>query len=188
MGFGIFRRINSLYINYLIYKFWIRAIFFGFENANIGLKNIDKRAIIPILKKFGATIGRNCDIESHLIIHNCKNYVNLEIGNNCHLGKEVFLDLEAPIILEDSVTISMRSTILTHVDVGKSELKNRNHPYDANKVVLKKGCYLGANTTVLHGITVGEYAVVGASALVIKDVPAYSVAGGIPAKKIKDIN
>lgn len=187
MGIGIRKNLNKLYIKLSIINFAVRKFLFGFENANRFLRFVDKRAIIPILRKYGATIAENCDIESPLIVHNCRNYKNLIVGNNCHIGKNVFLDLRAPIVVEDSVTISMQTTVITHLDVGKSPLKEHGF-FDVNsKVVFKKGCYIGVNATILHGVTIGERAIVGAGAVVIKDVPSYTMVGGVPAKIIKKI-
>jgi len=187
MGIGILNKINKLYIKCALLNFSIREFFFGFENANRQLRSIDKRAIIPLLRTYGAKVGENCDIESFLIFHNCKDYKNLSIGNNCHIGKDVFFDLKAPIVMEDSVTISMRVTILTHLDVGKSPIKEYGFPRLHSKVVFKKGCYIGANATILQGITIGECAIVGVGAVVTKDVPSFTIVGGVPAKIIKKI-
>ncbi len=187
MGIGIRRSLNKLYIYLVVLEFSIRKFFFGFENANKMLQSVDKRAIIPILRKNGATIGSNCDIESPLIFHNCEDYKNLIIGNNCHIGKNTFLDLKAPIVIEDAVCISMCTTILTHFDAGKSPLKKHGFPDSKSKVLLKKGCYIGANAIILLGVTIGKCAVVGAGAVVAKDVAPFTVVGGVPAKMIKKI-
>ena len=87
----------NIYIKYLILIFKLKQRVLGFENANIFLSRIDKRAIIPILRINGATIEKNCDIESGLIFHNSYNYSNLTIGNNCHIGKNCFIDLSSKI-------------------------------------------------------------------------------------------
>jgi len=187
MGIGIRRGLNELYIALIVLEFSIRKFFFGFENANKMLQTVDKRAVIPILRKNSAIIRNNCDIESPLIFHNCKNYKNLIIGNNCHIGKNAFLDLKAPIVMEDAVNISMCTTILTHFDAGKSPLKEHGFPDLNGKVLLKKGCYIGANAIILHGVTIGECAVVGAGAVVTKDVSPFTMVGGVPAKMIKRI-
>ena len=57
--------------------------------------------------------------------------------------------------------------------------------YTYGKVTVKKNAWLGLNVTICPGVTIGEYAVVGAGAVVTKDVPAYAVVGGVPAKVIK---
>lgn len=60
-------------------------------------------------------------------------------------------------------------------------------PYIYAPVTLKKGCQLGMGTIVMPGVTVGEGAIVGARSVVTKDVPAWTIAAGSPAKVIKEI-
>ena len=188
MGIGVRRSLNKLYVGYDVLCFSLHKLLFGFENANRLLRIIDKRAVITILRKNGAVIGEDCDIETPLILHNCCNYTNLTISNGCHIGKEVLLDLKAPVVIEDLVTVSMRVTIITHFDVGKSPLKQR-HEFRSNaaKTVLKRGSYIGANAIILHGVTIGECAVIAAGAVVVKNVLPYTVVGGIPARVIRKI-
>jgi acetyltransferase-like isoleucine patch superfamily enzyme len=188
MGLGLRKIINKGYIEYVLLNFSLRRFFLGFDNANRVLRFADKRVVIPILRNNGARVGRGCDIETPLIIHNCVNYQNLTIGNNCHIGKDVFLDLRDRVVLEDNVTISMRTSIITHLDVGKSPLKQHGFHNEQGGVVLKRGCYIGANAVILHSVIVGECSLVGSSALVTQDVPPYTVVGGVPADVIKPID
>lgn len=160
----------------------------------VGLEGINKIFLISgkytpfILKSFGAQIGPGERIESPLIIHNAQaNYGNLQIGNDCYIGKDVFLDLRNPIIIQDRATISMRVTIVTHMDVGSSPLKESIYPSADQAVVLEQGAYIGAGSIILHGVTIGECAMVGAGAVVVEDIPPYTVVGGVPAKFIKRI-
>lgn len=60
-------------------------------------------------------------------------------------------------------------------------------PYRTDKIHLKKGCAIGTNSLVMLGVTVGQGAIVGACSLVTKDIPAWTVATGRPAKVIKQI-
>ncbi|WP_407929245.1 acyltransferase [Clostridium hydrogenum] len=57
-----------------------------------------------------------------------------------------------------------------------------------SKVVVEEGAFVGANSTILCGVTIGKCAVIGAGAVVTKNVEAYSVVGGVPAKFIKKLN
>ncbi len=143
--------------------------------------------MIGILGRNGAEIGDDCDIESPLIIHNCKDYENLTVGNNCHIGKDVFFDLKFPIIIEDRAIISMRVTVITHLDVGRSPLKNMGFPVREEAIIFGKGCYVGAGALVLPGVRIGECAVVAAGSVVTHNVVSYAVVGGVPAKMIRRI-
>jgi acetyltransferase-like isoleucine patch superfamily enzyme len=186
MGLGVHRAMVSLYIRMVIVNYSLTRWLWGAQNANRLLKFIDKRAIVPILRKYGAHIGKECDIEQ-LVVHNCTEYSNLRLGQGCHIGKETFLDLRAPIVCEDGVTISMRVSLLTHIDVGKSPLANLGFASLHKGITLRSGCYIGAGAIILHGIEIGECAVVGAGAVVSKDVAPYTVVGGIPARVIKTL-
>ncbi|MBE6056056.1 hypothetical protein FDB88_16830 [Clostridium sporogenes] len=55
-------------------------------------------------------------------------------------------------------------------------------------VILQEGCWLGENSTILCGVTIGKCSIVAAGAVVTKDVPDYTIVGGVPAKIIKTIN
>jgi len=187
MGLGLLKAVNKIYLTLIMFRFSLRKFVFGFENASRMLQFVDKRAINAILRRNGAVVGEDCDIESPLIIHNCVNYRNLTIGKKCHIGKDVFLDLRKPIVIEDCVTISMRSTIVTHLDVGASRLREHGFSKVSKGTVLERDCYIGANSIILHGVTVGACAMVCAGAVVTKDVAPYTLVGGVPAKKIRKI-
>lgn len=109
-------------------------------------------------------------------------------GRFITLGKNVFinhacsfLDLGG-ITIEDNVLIGPKVNLITE-----------NHPLDPadrqtlllNPIVIKRNAWIGAATTILPGVTVGENAVVAAGAVVSKDVPANTIVGGVPAKEIK---
>ncbi len=65
------------------------------------------------------------------------------------------------------------------------DLNELHKIYAYGKVTIKKNAWIGMNVTICPGVTIGEYAVVGAGAVVTKDVPDYAVVAGVPAKVIK---
>lgn len=139
-----------------------------------------------VLRHFGATVGSENVIHTPLILHNADDgFDRLTIGNRCHVGKDVFFDLTDRVVIEDEVTVSMRTTILTHFDAGRSPVAQQGYPRHSAPVILRRGAYLGAGTTVLAGTTIGECAVVGAGAVVVADISAHSVAVGIPARVVE---
>jgi len=72
------------------------------------------------------------------------------------------------------------------VNVGFEDHPLQRHfPAYSKRVVLKRGCFVGTNVTILPGVTVGECAFVAAGAVVREDVPAYHVVGGVPAQTIR---
>lgn len=125
-----------------------------------------------ILRAYGAHVGRDCSIYTPLHIVNADgDFSNLRIGDRVHLGADLLIDLADRVTIEDDATLSMRCTLITHLDVGQGPLRERR-PRQQAPVGIAKGAYLGAGATVLHGVTVGERATIGAHALVNRDVPA----------------
>ena len=110
-----------------------------------------------------------------------------DFGNRVKFGKKVFINHSAilsasgGIEFEDGVSIApgVRIATINH------DFNERHTKYTYGKVTIKKNAWLGMNVTVCPGVTIGEYAVVAAGAVVTKDVPDFAVVGGVPAKVIK---
>ena len=185
-GLRLQHKVKILYSYTNLFRFWLLKTLFGFDAANIFLQRLDKTSILLVLKKNGATIGSDCDIETGLVFHNCMDYSNLIIGNNCHIGKNCFFDLRDKVIIEDNVVISMQTTFITHQDLNKSELKTIL-PADKSNIIVKNDSYIGANATILRGTVINSFSVVAAGAVVTKDVPELTMVGGVPAELIKKI-
>lgn len=186
-GLGLYKKYRMLYAHLNLFRFSLRKILLDFEIANIFLQRVDKISLQLILKKNGAAIGKNCDIETGLIFHNCIDYSNLIIGDNCHIGKNVFFDLRDVITIGNNVVISMRCTFITHIDMNKSPLSN-NYPDCSSSIVIKDNSYLGAEVNILKGVEVGKNVIIGAGAVVLKNTGDDVIIGGVPAKIIKKIN
>jgi acetyltransferase-like isoleucine patch superfamily enzyme len=155
--------------------------------ARGGIEAINRLLLVstapaPILRQFGAKVGPG-NIHGPLVIHNASgDYSNLKIGNRVHVGRDVFLDLTSLLTIEDEATISMRTTILTHQDVGDRSLAER-YPRKEGPTTVGAGSYIGANATILCGCDIGQEAIVGAGAVVVRAVPAGRVVTGVPAKE-----
>lgn len=114
------------------------------------------------------------------------------VGNNVSIGHSVGCDVGNTnlIFVEDDVIITNHCIILCHRRDMKGYRKGDNGtqlPYIYAPVTLKKGCQLGMGSIVMPGVTVGEGAIVGARSVVTKDIPAWTIAAGSPAKVIKQI-
>jgi acetyltransferase-like isoleucine patch superfamily enzyme len=187
MRFGIKKLLRKFQVYWNINEFNLRNRLLGFDNSNAFLRRLDKNSIIPILSRNGAIIGNNCDFESPIIFHNCQNYSNLVVSNNVHIGKNCFIDLKGKVVIEDNVVVSMQTTIITHQDLGKSELKSK-YPASLKDVIVKSSSYIGANSTILQGVQIGENSLVAAGSVVTKNTLPYTIVAGVPAKFIKNIN
>jgi acetyltransferase-like isoleucine patch superfamily enzyme len=129
----VFKNIHTVIqlIRYLVYYYVL-----GFEYANGLTSRLSKHTLIRVLRYFGANIGKECDIEIGITFHNCNNYSNLSVGNNCHIGKNCFFDLRSKIVIEDNVVVSMGTSFITHQDINKSLLKEK-YPATSSSILLK---------------------------------------------------
>ncbi len=164
----------------------MRFLFLGWNSANEYISRLSKPFIIPILRIYGAKIGKNCDIESGIRFHNCRDYRNFRVGDVCHIGKDCFFDLRGKISFAENVVISMKCTFITHIDMSKSKL-DAKFPNKVQPIVISRNTYVGCDSTILMGVSIGEDVIIGAKSLVIKDAVDNAVIAGVPAKLIKSI-
>lgn len=169
-----------------VFRFWLLRKSLGFDAANLLLQRLDKASVKTILINNGAVIGENSDLETGLVFHNCKDYSNLIVGNNCHVGKNCFFDLRGKVVICDNVVISMRTNFITHQDVTKSGLR-KIYPATYSDIIVRNSSYIGANATILQGVEIHSFAIVAAGSVVTENVSEETLVGGVPAKFIKKI-
>ena len=135
----------------------------------------------------GAQIG-----DGTKIWHFCHLMPTCRVGSNCNIGQNVFIDNNAIIgngvkiqnnisvyngvIIEDDVFLGP-SMVFTNVINPRSFIERKN---EFKKTMIRKGATIGANATILCGIEIGAYSLIGAGAVVIKDVAAYALVVGNP--------
>jgi UDP-2-acetamido-3-amino-2,3-dideoxy-glucuronate N-acetyltransferase len=122
-----------------------------------------------------AKIGENCIFGQNVLVAN-----NVIIGNNCKIQNNV--SLYEGVILEDYVFCGP-SMVFTNVKTPRCEFP-RNTSNDYHRTLVKHGASIGANATIVCGVTLHECAFVAAGAVVTKDVPPYAMVAGVPAKII----
>jgi len=116
--------------------------------------------------------------------------MGVTVGGGVFIGLETWLDDQFPelIVIEDEVVISFRVTVVVHDDARRMDaILPGQREGTVAPVFLRRGCYLGAGCLILPGVTVGERAVVGAGAVVTRDVPPGKVVVGVPARVTRDI-
>ena len=145
----------------------------------------------PVYKRAMRHCGRgvflrpmSCDI---------KGLRNLSVGDGTSIPKgSVIYCTDAPLTIGKKVVFGPRPTIITgdhRIDiVGKHIIDvtvEEKLPENDLPVVIEDGCWIGANVTILKGVTIGRGSVVAAGAVVTRSCPPYSIIGGVPARVIK---
>jgi acetyltransferase-like isoleucine patch superfamily enzyme len=139
-----------------------------------------------IRERLSEIIGSQVDTSTTIFIPFHTNF-----GHHIRIGKNVFINHACSfldmggITIEDDVLIGPRVNLITEnhpVDPA------RRKQLDLKSILIKRNAWIGAGATILPGVTVGENAIVAAGAVVNKDVPANTIAGGVPAKFIRTIN
>jgi len=119
------------------------------------------------------TIGKNCSFGQ-----NCVVGPNVSIGNGVKVQNNI--SIYEGVVIEDDVFLGP-SMVFTNVINPRSFIIRKE---EFKKTVLKKGCSIGANATIICGVVIGEFALVGSGAVINKDVKAYALMVGVPAKQI----
>jgi predicted dehydrogenase/acetyltransferase-like isoleucine patch superfamily enzyme len=121
----------------------------------------------------GSRIGGHCNIGQNVVIG-----PDVTIGRGCKIQNNI--SIYKGVTLEDDVFCGP-SMVFTNVYNPRAEIRKMD---DLRPTLVKKGSTIGANSTIVCGNTVGEYSFIGAGAVVTKDVPAYALMAGNPAKRI----
>lgn len=163
----------------------IRFVWFSFYGWLLHMSLPPVR--VWLMRLAGARVGKDTvifDVSFANLYH--YGFSRLTIGDMCFLGDEVMLDVRGGITLGNQVTLSNRTTIVTHINVGFDDHPlQRVYPTTEAPVVIGDGAYTGTGAIILPGVTIGEQSVIGAGAVVTKDVPHHTLAVGVPAKGVK---
>ena len=139
----------------------------------------------------GAQIGNNSKIWHFTHVMG-----SAHIGQNCNIGQNVYIDKNVTIgngvKIQNNVSVYANVTIEDDCFLGPSMVfTNVMNPRafverktEFKNTLVKKGCSIGANATIVCGTTLGEYSFIGAGTVVTKDVPNFAMVVGVPAKQI----
>ena len=172
---------------------WGKALAFALGQIQAGLLRCG--LVLPPVRWFFLRVFRAA-VGPQSVIHSCTffniyrtGFRGFETGHHCFIGEECLFDLADCIVLGDHVTIAERVTVLTHVNVGfKDHPLQKEFPPMLAPVMIKSGCFIGANATIMPGVIIGECAVVGAGSLVREDVAPRTVVAGVPAKPVRTLD
>lgn len=116
----------------------------------------------------------------------------IKIGNNVNIQTDCHISAINSVVIEDNVLIASFVYISDHAH-GNCEYSELLIPpimrglYSKGEVRIGKNVWIGEKSTILPGVTIGEGSIIGANSVVTKDIPAYSIACGVPAKVIKSL-
>jgi len=145
----------------------LMAKYYKIDDAQIGEDTI----VRDFVNIYGCKIGKGCRIAAYVEIQR-----GVTIGDRCKI--EAFAFIPTGVTIEDEVFIG------PHACFTNDRVPKAVGDWEVTPTLVKKGASIGANATIVCGVTIGENALVGAGAVVTKDVPANVIVAGAPAKKI----
>ena len=152
----------------LLFKTVWRRMIFNYSYKNLLFEPINKKILRPkIWRALGCKVGKNVMI-GHAVRLDFGNASLIEIGDN--------------VILSNNTTILCHKRSMAEYESGVDTTKL---PFVYDKVVIGNGCQIGLNSTILPGVTIEEGSIIGSCSVVTKNIPAWSIAVGNPAKVIK---
>jgi len=145
----------------------LMARYYRIEEAQIG----DDTVVRDFVNLYGCKIGKDCKIAAYVEIQR-----GVTIGDRCKI--EAFAFIPSGVTIEDEVFVG------PHACFTNDRVPRATGDWEITPTLVKKGASIGANATIICGVTIGENSLVGAGAVVTKDVPANAVVVGAPARII----
>lgn len=171
-------------------KQFIKYVYFGFYNAF--LKNFPSsnsasalgcKLRLLFLRPLFAHAGKMVNIQAGVMMGPLR---NISIGDNSGIGRDSILIASAPIEIGRDVMIGPQLIVYTANHETKRAVPMIKQPMVYNPVKIGNDVWIGARVTILPGVEIGEGSVIAAGSVVTKSIEPYTIAGGVPAKKIKE--
>ncbi|MFP5322701.1 MAG: acyltransferase [Acidimicrobiia bacterium] len=142
---------------------------------------------VALLRGLGARIGRDVRIYEVRFINVADGFGHLVIGDHVHIGPGTMIDLTRRVRIGTHTVIAPHCILHTHTDAGEvlGSPMARRLPTVRAPVELGRACYLGARSTVLAGVTLGDLTAVAAGSVVTRSTEGHELVGGTPAHRLR---
>jgi len=140
-------------------------------------------AVHAFVNLYGCAIGDHTKIGAFVEIQK-----NATVGRNCKISSHTFIC--EGVHIEDDVFIGHNVTFINDLYPRATSATGGLQTEEDWKVIetsVRKGASVGSSATILAGVTIGEFAIVGAGAVVTKDVPPHTIVAGVPAKRLRSL-
>lgn len=163
---------------------------YGNVSLGFAIKKVYKKVRNTFLMKYFFNIAILAPFNTRKVRPAILRWMGCKVGKGVFIGDNVYIDKNYPelITIGDNSYITGGTTLLCH----KRDISNYckgarlfDLPYKEAPIVIGEGCSTGTNTLILPGVTIGDGAIIGAGSLVTKDIPAWTLAVGRPAKVVK---
>lgn len=149
---------------------------------------VGSRLRVVLLRMIGFSIGRGTVMWDLPIFGGKGNYQSLlKVGEFCRFNVGCIIDLNAPVTIGDQVGFGQQVLILTTTHEIGGPKRRSSHPVP-KPVTIEEGCWMGARSTILPGVTIGAGSIVAAGAVVTKNVPPNSLVAGVPARVVRQLD
>ncbi len=162
----------------------MRMLFYIFFKLSSKINRLKSHIRGYYYSKIFKSCGKKRPFINRQVVFSCPQ--NIECGSNVIINPQCYFAAKGGIVLGDGVTLSAGAKVLSSSLKIEDGIIQRRHIH--KQVVLGAGVWLGAGAMVCPGVTVGENSIIAAGAVVTKDIPANSVAAGVPAKVIRNLD
>ena len=153
--------------------------------------NLMAHSSINALSYKGVEIGNNFTLGKYAIIE-CTGVLrnvgsSLKIGNNVGINHYCFIGVRGDIVIGDNVIFGPRVNVFSENHNYKNlDIPIKNQGVTKDKTIIGSDVWIGANASIMSGVEIGDGCIIAAGAVVTKDIPSYSIVGGVPAKILKN--
>jgi len=167
---------------------FLKLFYFGLYNICVknfpssnSPRSLGCKLRIFFLRPFLKRAGTNINIQPGVFMYSPE---KVSIGNNSGVGRDSYIFASHQVEIGDNVMTGPQLFIITSTHGTDPSTPMIQQPMKFAPVKIGNDVWIGARVTILPGVSIGDGAIVGACAVVIRDVEAYSIVGGVPAKKI----